>query len=186
MESNCVEMESERIEIQYNDSKELNNYLMVNGEVSYATYIDSVYKKVLVLSAASYFESVISKLILQLAGESNCKDRRIVKLIQIKVIERQYHTLFDWKAKNTNAFWSLFGEETKNKVRLIINEDDSLKAAEQSFIYIGSLRNYLVHENFAEYDVNVTVEEIYTKYKLACVFVSFVKHVLSPEFLKDL
>ena len=40
-------MESERIERQYQDSQELYNYLLSKGEVSFATYIDSVYKKVI-------------------------------------------------------------------------------------------------------------------------------------------
>ena len=177
-------MESDRIERQYNDSKELFDYLMGKGEISFATYIDNVYKKVLVLSAASYFESVISKRILQYANEVSGRDKRIVKLIENKVIERQYHTLFDWKAKNTNAFWKLFGEETKEKARSTIDKDEELKSAEQSFIGMGQLRNLLVHENFAEYDVNLTVEEIYSKYRSACSFVLFISTVLSPDFLK--
>lgn len=179
-------MESERIERQYYDSQELFGYLMGKGEISFATYIDSVYKKVLVLSAASYFESYISSLILQFANDVSNKDKRIVKLIESKVIERQYHTLFDWKSKNTNAFWKLFGEETKEKVRNTIHNDEVLKAAEQSFLSMGQLRNMLVHENFAEYDVNLTVGEIYAKYKSACTFVSFIKTVLNPDYIKSL
>lgn len=38
-------MESDRIERQYQDSKDLVAYLMGKGEVSFATYIDSVYKR---------------------------------------------------------------------------------------------------------------------------------------------
>ena len=178
-------MESDRIEQQYQDSKDLVAYLMGKGEVSFATYIDSVYKKVLVLSAASYFESIISKYISDYAIKASDPDKRIVTLIANKVIERQYHTLFDWESKNTNKFWSLFGENTKRKVREQLNADDHLKAAEQSFIELGRQRNLLVHENFAEYDVNTTVEEIYTKYKLACEFVSFIATVLDPAYLKS-
>lgn len=177
-------MESDRIERQYGDSKELYNYLMGKQEISFAIYIDNVYKKVLVLSAASFFESTISTLIMQFAEEASTKDKRVVKLIESKVIERQYHTLFDWKSNNTNAFWRLFGEETKNKVRSIIDSKDTLKSAERDFLSIGQLRNLLVHENFAEYDVNLTVDEIYTKYKSACEFVAFTQAVLSADFLK--
>lgn len=177
-------MESDRIKRQYDDSKELYGYLMGKGEVSFATYIDSVYKKVLVLSAASYFESTVSNLILQFANEVSSKDKRIVKLIESKVIERQYHTLFDWNSKNTNAFWKLFGDETKTKARSTIDGDEMLKSAENSFIRMGQLRNRLVHENFAEYDVNLTLEDIYSEYRLACTFVSFINTALSPDFLK--
>lgn len=178
-------MESDRIERQYQDSKDLVEYLMGQGEVSFATYIDNVYKKVLVLSAASYFESIISKFISDYAIEASGPDKRIVTLIENKVIERQYHTLFNWESKNTNTFWGLFGENTKNKVRERFNADNQLKAAEQDFIELGRQRNLLVHENFAEYDVNITLEEIYTKYKSACEFVSFIATVLDPDYLKS-
>ena len=101
------------------------------------------------------------------------------------MIERQYHTLFDWESKNTNKFWSLFGENTKGKVREQLNSDDHLKAAEQAFIELGRQRNLLVHENSAEYDVNTAVGEIYTKYKSACEFVSFIATVLDPAYLRS-
>ena len=177
-------MESERIERQYQDSQELYNYLLAKGEISFATYIDNVYKKVLVLSAASYFESKISELISKYAAKASGSDKRIVKLIESKVIERQYHTLFDWKANNTNTFWKLFGEETKESVRQKINGDEKLKTAEQCFIDLGRQRNLLVHENFAEFDVNITVEEIYKKYRQACNFISLIETVLDPSYLK--
>ena len=139
----------------------------------------------LVLSAASYFESMISALILQYASEVSSKDKRVVKLIENKVIERQYHTLFDWNSNNSNAFWKLFGEETKSKVRKTIDGEEGLKQAEKNFLQMGKMRNLLVHENFAEYDVNYTVEEIYTIYKSACDFISLIKTAFSPDFLKN-
>lgn len=178
-------MESERIERQYQDSQELYEYLIGKGEITFATYINNVYKKVLVLSAASFFESVISKQISEYATKASGSDKRIVTLIENKVIERQYHTLFNWDAKNTNAFWSLFGETTKAKVREQINSDEKLRTSEVDFVELGKQRNLLVHENFAEYDVNITVEEIYKKYKSACDFISFIATVLDPSFLKN-
>ena len=178
-------MESERIEQQYKDSQELYDYLIGEGEVSFATYINNVYKKVLVLSAASFFESAITKQISAYAVNATKLDKRIVTLIESKVLERQYHTLFDWNSNNTNVFWKLFGETTKSKVRELISMDENLKKAERAFIDLGKQRNLLVHENFAEYDVNTTVEEIYDKYKDACIFLKFVETVLDPNFLKS-
>lgn len=179
-------MESERIERQYKDSKDLFQYLMEKGEVSYATYIDSVYKKVLILSAASFFETMISKAISSFASKSSAVDKRIVPLVEQKVIDRQYHTLFDWNAKNTNAFWKLFGDDTKSAASERIKSDSNLSNAEAAFIYLGVMRNSLVHQNFAEYDidVNITVDEIYSKYQLACNFIDFVELVLTPGYIK--
>ena len=178
-------MKSERIERQYQDAKELYDYLIGKDEISFATYINNVYKKVLVLSSASFFESTISQQITAYATKVSGADKRLVVLIQGKVIERQYHTLFDWKAKNTNTFWKLFGEQTKEKVRSQIDAEPELKIAEADFLSLGQQRNLLVHENFAEYDVNTTLEEIYTKYKSACKFVEYIAVVLDPTFLKS-
>lgn len=78
-----------------------------------------------------------------------------------------------------------FGEATKAKVREQINNDEKLRTSEVDFVELGKQRNLLVHENFAEYDVNITVEEIYKKYKSACDFISFIATVLDPSFLKN-
>lgn len=51
-------MESERIERQYQDSQELYEYLVGKGEITFATYINNAYKKVLVLSAASFLKAL--------------------------------------------------------------------------------------------------------------------------------
>lgn len=177
-------MESDRIEQQYQDSKDLYNYLMDHNEVSFATYIDSAYKKVLVLSSASYFESKISRLITEYASAVSSSDKRLVTLVEQKVIKRQYHTLFNWEAKNANVFFALLGEDTKTAARTQIDANEELKRSEKDFIEVGRLRNLLVHENFAEYDVNITVDEIYEKYRSACVFVSFLSEVLNPGYLK--
>ena len=67
-----------------------------------------------------------------------------------------------------------------------LDANEHLKTAEQAFVELGRQRNLLVHENFAEYDVNTTVEEIYEKYKLACEFVSYIEKVLDPSFVKQL
>ena len=177
-------MESERIKNQYEDSKDLYEYLLEKKEISFASYIDDVYKNVLVLSAASYFESKISELISGYAEKACGTDKRIVHLVKSKAVERQYHTLFDWDSGNTNKFWKFFGEETKNDVRIKIKNDEQLQEAEKSFLELGQQRNLLVHKNFAETDVNTTVEEIYNKYCKACIFISLIETVLDPNYLK--
>lgn len=113
----------------------------------------------------------------QLSAEGGRTSRGSMGLM-IKYVD----LLNEW---NTNTFWGLFGEDTKSKVREQLNADEHLKATEQAFIELGRQRNLLVHENFAEYDVNTTVGEIYEKYKLACEFVSFIAAVLDPAYLKS-
>ncbi|NBL01014.1 MAG: hypothetical protein EOM50_24065 [Erysipelotrichia bacterium] len=174
-------MESERIEQQYLDAKELTDYLTKNGEISFSTYIDDVYKKVLVLSAASYFETKISTIISEYVTKASNSDPKIINLVKLKVLDRQYHTFFDWKTTNTNMFWKLFGEEMKTDIRKKIDKDESAKIQEKAFMDLGGRRNLLVHENFAEFNMTITLSEIYEKYKQACGFVSFIHDVLLPN-----
>ena len=180
-------MKSERIDRQYADSQELCKYLMSEQEVSFANYVSDVYTKVLLLSAASYFESRISKILIEYAKKVSGSDKRIANLVEAKVVERQYHTLFNWKDRNTNSFWKLFGEDTKLSVREKIDKEDGgeLREAELSFLFIGNQRNMLVHENFAEFNFNHTAEEIYGEYEKACKFISFIELVLDPTYVKS-
>ncbi len=180
-------MESDRIKNQYNDAQELYNYLMNKQEMSFALYINDVYKKVLTLSAASYFESEISRILQNYAKKVSIQnDQRLVELIMHKIINRQYHTLFDWNGNNTNSFWKLFGEETKTKVQKILSSEENLKSAEKEFLTLGQLRNSLIHQNFAEYNMeNQTLDEIYKKYVTACKFIEFIEDVLNPDFFSN-
>ena len=84
-------MESARIERQYQDAKELYNYLMKSEEVSFASYIEGVYKKVLLLSAANFFEYEITSLIKKFAQKASKSDMRLVTLVEKKALARQYH-----------------------------------------------------------------------------------------------
>lgn len=180
-----MKMRSEQIERQYEDETHLYEYLMQHGEVSYASYLDAAYRKVLALSAASFFESKVSEIIIQYARIVSGKDKRITELVRRKVIERQYHTLFEWKTKSTNSFWALFGDDTKLKVKTELSQNAELKEAEENFLYVGNLRNLIVHENFAEYEIcNITAKKIYEKYQSACEFVTYIETVLNPSFLK--
>ena len=172
-------MQSDRIENQYKDAKDLFNYLMDKDEVSYATYIDDVYKKVLLLSAASYFEKTISTTLIDFANKAGKSDIRLAYLIQNKVIQRQYHTFFNWDSKNSNQFWGMFGDEQKERARSRIDQDEQIKDAEIAFLKLGKQRNLLVHENFAEQVINDTVDDIYNNYRRACIFIDFIREQFS-------
>jgi hypothetical protein len=168
-------MISARIKDQYQDEKDLFQYLMEHGEVTFATYIQDVYKKVLLLSAASFFEAKISDILLRFAKTAAKDDFRVVSLIEKKIIERQYHTFFNWDGNNTNTFWSLFGEEFKTSVRKRIDKSDNCKQAELDFLDLGRRRNLLVHKNFSEFDIDITIDDIYRKYESAGVFVELIE-----------
>lgn len=56
-------MYSAKIKSLYEEYGELIEFCRSNGQVSFELYINDTYKKALLLSAASYFETVITKTI---------------------------------------------------------------------------------------------------------------------------
>lgn len=97
-----------------------------------------------------------------------------------KAIHRQYHSYFDWSSRNANSFFGLFGTDVKARWRMASSEDPDLKASMQSFLVLGEMRNRLVHGDFATFQLDSTLEEVYNLYVVAKSFV-----VRLPDYLHD-
>lgn len=162
----------------YRDHKSVLGYLEVSGEVSLRNTADDSLKKLLVLSAASYFEQVIQDLIVQFVSNQCGSNELVVSLVRAKVIDRQYHAFFDWNGKNANMFFALFGSAFSDSAKEEVCRDEGLDNAIKAFLELGKTRNALVHLNAATYFLEKTDEEIYQLYKKAVHFIKF----LSRQF----
>ena len=78
---------------------EINEILLQQGQLSLQTSIVSHYRKILLLSCASYYESKIQEIVLTFAREKS-GDERIFFFLKNKAISRQYHTYFNWDSSN--------------------------------------------------------------------------------------
>ncbi|MBN1559841.1 hypothetical protein JW998_06295 [candidate division KSB1 bacterium] len=159
-------------------------FLDESQQPSLSSDVNKHFKKVLVLSSASYFEHQIQSILVDFITKETNNNVKAVNFFKKKAISLQFHTYFYWgeknnphsPGKNANQFFSLFGDEFKKEMEKLIKENDDLKKAVESFIEIGHLRNILVHSNFAAYDLeNKTTEEVYQLYKEGLVFVDFIK-----------
>ena len=128
-------------------------YLDAGAEPSLRSTADETFRKALLLSAASYFET-------------------IPEFVRNKALSRQYHTLFDWNADNANKFFSLFGDPFKAYMQKRLKEDASLVQAVQAFMEVGRERNRLVHMDFGTFALEKTSDEIYQLFSAAYRFVS--------------
>jgi hypothetical protein len=59
-----------------------------------------------------------------------------------------------------------------------VANDEVLEASIKSFIEIGSSRNLLVHQDYGNFYLEKTIDEIYAAYKLAARFVELVPDAL--------
>jgi hypothetical protein len=155
------------------------DYLDEHNEVTFASDLRALQAKVILLASASYFEDEVKACILKFFTDASSNHRMVYEFVRNKALERQYHTLFNWDAKNVNTFWRLFGDEFKKYAEERVNGDAELAEGAAAFIRIGSWRNSLVHTNYASFNLDSTAAEIYESYKKALVFVERLPAVLA-------
>lgn len=165
------------IQIFSKQYRELYDSLISQGKVTYANEVNEHYRKILLLSCASYYESQITSIIQEFVRK-NSSDLRVFEFLNNKALQRQYHTFFNWKDYNTpniNNFLGLFGVEFKDAVSREIKSNGDLKSYVKAFLTIGNDRNLMVHENFLEYKLEKTFDEILVLHENAERFIDFLK-----------
>lgn len=159
-----------------NNYHELYDFLMLQGMVSESIEVNNHYRKILLLSCASYYESQITDIIQKFVKKYS-EDDRVFDFINNKAIQRQYHTLFDWKSSNINSFLGLFGTDFKQKIVNEIKADNNLQECIDAFLTIGDERNKMVHENFLEYKLEKTFEEIVSLHNKATSLIAYLNSI---------
>lgn len=153
-------------------------------DLSLSTFANDHLRKLVLLSAASHFEHELSEAMVAFARISSGGHEGIVSLVRAKAVERQYHTWFDWKNKSANSFYRMLGDQLGGRMKEEIKQDENLKTAERAFLELGSLRNQLVHQNFAVFPLDKTTEEVFQLYQSACRYVAAVVGYLENPHLQ--
>jgi hypothetical protein len=104
----------------------------------------------------------------------------VQNFVRNKAIARQYHNWFGWEENNANKFFALFGSEFRSQMNLLVKSSDDLDAAVRAFLEIGSERNKLVHQDYATFSLEKTLDEIYALYLRALPFIEQL-----PNSLRD-
>jgi len=172
-------MENTIIDKIYADYLDLFNYLENNKEISLRNDADNNFKKVLVISAASYFEHEVTQILLRFISKYSNNNLQIYSFTKRKAIDRQYHSYFDWDAKNANKFFSLFGDDFKGIIEKDLKSNEKLEKSIKDFIRIGSTRNELAHDNFANFTLDMTSKDIYELYNSAKLFMNYLTEKMS-------
>ncbi|HFC93181.1 MAG TPA: hypothetical protein ENJ51_10255 [Leucothrix mucor] len=176
------------VDYLYNEYERIVSFLNENGQPSLASDANKYFKKVILLSSASYFEHEIQDIIVSYVESSTNNNIKVINLLKKKAISSNYHTFFSWgekndpnkPGKNANVFFSMFGDDFKVEVQNDIKDNEALDKSIKSFLEIGHLRNILVHSNFAAYNLdNKTPDEIYNLHKQSEMFINFVRTKLS-------
>ncbi|HEY6336275.1 MAG TPA: HEPN domain-containing protein [Alphaproteobacteria bacterium] len=122
-------------------------------------------------AAGHYFEHRVCSCVLDFIRERTGGSALVENFVRNKAIARQYHTWFEWTDKNANKFFALFGPEFRSAMNGRVNDSEELRSSVQSFLEVGNERNRLVHQDYATFPMEKTLDEIYALYKSALQFV---------------
>ncbi len=171
----------------YNEYIQILAFLQENKQPSLESDVNKNFKKIILLSSASFFEYEIQNILIEFISKSSNENIKVVNFLKKKAIGMQYHTYFSWgeknepnkPGKNANTFFSLFGDDFKNEADNDVKQNKDLDNSIKAFIELGHLRNILVHSNFASYNLeNKTTEELYQLYNKAFAFIDYLKNKL--------
>lgn len=162
----------DRIHKEFTD---LIEFLASNGEISLRSSADDAFRKVLTISAASYFEHVLTGIVMEFVEETVSAEMMVTALVRNRVVSRQYHTWFTWDGKNANGFFGMFGEGFKAHMTALVKATPDLDNAIKAFLELGEGRNMLAHQNFAAFAMQKTSDEIFQLYKDAMPFIESVR-----------
>lgn len=139
-------------------------------ELSLRNSAEETFRKSLLLAAASHFEREIQDHIMMVVRKYSSGDM-IVEFVRNKAIKRQYHTYFTWNRRNANDFFGMFGEGYKSYMIDQVQADQTYERSIRAFLELGNERNRLVHQDFGNFPLEKTSEEIFDLYKRARLFV---------------
>lgn len=155
----------------YGESSSVIESLRDIPEVSLQVAAADQFRKALLLAVASYFEHRVCTCILDFVRERAYGSVLVESFVRNKAIARQYHTWFNWDDTNANQFFGLFGSEFKSAMNNRVKESEELRASIRAFLEIGNERNRLVHQDYATFTMEKTLDEIYRLYQVALQFV---------------
>lgn len=145
-------------------------------DLSAYSFINDIGAKTLLIAAAGELEVRLCAALLS-GFKKYQVPAHFLEFVSSQALERKFHQLFDWKTPNSNKFLSLFGEEKKKELRALIEKLEQ-KQSETDFMYVGKMRNEVVHEGLVKASIPNTKEEIYEKYLSAVKYVQFIEQNL--------
>ena len=165
-----------RIEELWRDHRDLVTYLQYGKQLQLQSRVEDAFSKTLIVAAASYFEVRLTQSIVELYYESTQGAGVLAQFVKKQVIGRRFAQLFKWDnegktAQNANSFYRSFGADFREYMVRRVREDKCLEDSVKAFLEIGNLRNQMVHGNYADFQLNKTVEEVFKLYQEATNFV---------------
>lgn len=175
------------VDVVYEKGTHLRKFISSNDPSSLVDYED-IFRKHLIVSAASYFEKEILGILETWCCQVCHNDEMIVTLVRKKALERQYFRYFDWNIpaeKAVKNFFKFFGPRFADSAGAELTPPSELSEACKDFCQISHLRDTMVHNNYAAYSIELDSEQIYTKYKSAIRLIHYLRERFLPSGVEE-
>jgi hypothetical protein len=164
----------------YTEASDVIQLLQTNAQISLQISVADHFRKALLLLAASYFEERVCNVILDYIRERAKGSSLIENFVRNKAVARQYHSWFAWGESNANHFFGLFGSEFRTLMSGRVRAWPEMQVSIKAFLELGNERNRLVHQNYATFPMEKTLDEVYALYRDSRAFVDAL-----PRALRD-
>lgn len=165
-----------RIVELWKDHKELVSHLQSDNQLGLISRVQESFTKTLLIAVASHFEVQLTNNIFDLYVEMTQGADTLAQFVKKQAFGRHFARLFQWGGqtksnRNANSFFALFGPGFAGYMKKKVQDDHSLDESVKAFLEIGNLRNQMVHGNYAAFQLDKTVDEVYGLYQSATNFV---------------
>lgn len=161
------------------------SYLLESGEASYAATLEVTVPKVFLLASASWVEARVQQIMLEFFRAVAGNHVQVAEFIRIGAMTRKYHTWFDWEGRTPAKFFAQFGADMKRRGKELYKHDVEFAGEYDAFLELGDLRNQLVHQNYAAFTLQKTVDEVRSLFLAADKFVDRLPDLLRQDVRPD-
>lgn len=140
--------------------------------------LDTTFRKILVLSAASHLEALMTFHMNEYFATLGSTPHEFIRRF---ALDRKFFQWFDFDSPMPAKFFKFFGAGCHEIYKSTVESNSSFEAAARSFLVLCSTRNILIHQNLAEATFEMTPDEIEEHFRRAIEFPDLAMRVVKAS-----
>lgn len=147
-----------------------------DGDLSSHLDTSRLLAKAYLLCCASFYEETVTRIVSRVVHSGQLASS-VVSWLERVAVSDQFYKWFDFRnAKNAKRFLGTFGEEFTKQVTALLDKRDARRVGESSFLLLCVKRNECVHQNFAAYDLQLSLSDIHAAHRRAMCFLRAIEY----------
>jgi len=165
------------VEALWHDLRDLEKYVPPAG-IGVLVSARATYAKAMVIASGNWLERRTMAVLNSFVDEVSRSHEPLRELVRKKVVDRQFHTLFDWKSGRVDSFLKLFGKTLSNELLQAEKMQPDIANASMSFMKLVAERNVLAHAPEISQDPQFTPGDVRSMFYRASSWLSWIRECL--------